>query len=198
MNFQITPYKRILKTHFDPGMSHSEIISYLEQETWQDHPAAGLRKHCRNPKNTKLQEIIEFLQSDEITKQILQAQHDLNSDIFNRWDMTLDSMYHQTTTYVYFGVDYPGSHIHCHLDQLKLLFTGLTYFTNKDNELASTRFYDSPNKENLFRSTTNFGDGFMQANLHNTWHEGGNGTDELRYFLIIEIFPYITRNLNRT
>jgi hypothetical protein len=94
-------------------------------------------------------------------------------------------MYESTTTGCLFTRDLPGFDIPIHTDPIWLAFTGVIFFTETDDPLLASYFYDS-NKQEIFRMTTNYGDGWIQHNANSSWHSGGNQRrDTVRYSLIL-------------
>ena len=106
-------------------------------------------------------------------------------------------MYESSTTGCLFTRDLPGFNIPIHTDPMWLAFTGVIFFTENDDELLSSYFYDN-NKLNPFRVTTNYGDGWIQHNSSSAWHSGGNRrNDIIRYSLIFSIQVVYGKNSER-
>jgi hypothetical protein len=195
MNFKLTSFDRLLKINVDFDIERNELISLIEKETtWEHH---GTRSYLQTVQNNSLNSIRNHLMSNTITLMLLEEIYKLHPQLKEQWGLTFTEMYNKSLTNVYFCRDMPGHNTGLHLDALRLPFTGMIFLTEKDDELMSTYFYTDSNKNNSFRMTTNYGDGWFQANSHNSWHEGGNNTDIVRYAIIIEINPNWENNNSR-
>ncbi len=189
---------RLLKIKFNPGINRLELIRMLEEETeWEVDNKDCRRSQLNNVKNTKLIEIKNFLQSNEVAKEVIDRYYKIRPSIEGDYNLSQTNMYESTTTGCLFTRDLPGFDIPIHTDPIWLAFTGVIFFTETDDPLLASYFYDS-NKQEIFRMTTNYGDGWIQHNANSSWHSGGNQrSDTVRYSLIFSIQLVYGKNKER-
>jgi hypothetical protein len=182
-----TPYNRLLKINFNLDVDRNLLVSLLENETsWISN---GGRAFLQKVDNKILKSITSCLMDNTVSLNLINEIYKLHPSLKDQWGFDSNEMYQKSLTNVYFCRDLPGHITKIHLDKFRVPFTGMVYLTEKDDKLMSTYFYTDINKNNEFRMTTNYGDGWFQANMHDTWHEGGNNTNDIRYAIIIEIQP---------
>lgn len=197
MKIDITPFQHLLRIKLDPDINYSDLISALENET--DWSNGSTRKFLQSITDNRIKNIIQFLKSPEVTKQLLHHFYSLHQDnIISQWNLSKEELYLRTDTNAYFCKDLPGHMSNLHLDVSRVIFTGVVYFTEVDDELMSTYFYTDSQKNNKFRIDTSYGSGWVQFNTKDAWHEGGNNTTSItRYIIILEIMPYLAVNPSR-
>lgn len=167
------------------------IKAELEKETtWQlDNPVwypKGLRSKCYRPESHILKEIRDFF-SAASTRRILceTAVNNFPGIPGGRWLMNADQLFDCTGSHCEFNRDLPGFEQHIHVDFKFLLCTGFVYLTEYDDPQVSSYFYDDRNGANPQRATTEFGNGWLAFNDHDSWHSGGNNADYIRYSMLV-------------
>jgi len=187
---------KVSKFHIDLPFTHDELLSELENETWVNPSVinnlgndiwGGVRFKCMNPKSehTKMRQLKEFFCSDELKHKFVHWLYETDESMNWDWEWTPDEMCEHTILHGEFSKDMPGFVNVLHTDYRKLVATGLVYYAKEDNPDLSTVFYDTMDRVNPVRMTTNFGDGWFHSNGNNTWHEGWNKTDKVRYSTLL-------------
>lgn len=175
--------------------SYQEILHELENEKWSGQDKIqkvsvndwdGGRHKLWNPESQKLQEIKEFLGSEEWKMQWIEWMFNNIAGIDSDWgwrtpaDMAAHSYSHGE-----FTKDMPGF-VNClHTDFRPLISTGMIYFSEDDDANLSSYFYDTFQRDNPMRIPTNFGSGWIHLNGNDTWHEGYNKTENIRYSMLL-------------
>ena len=187
------PHK-ILRVKLNTGVPQSIMASELEKEDWKpygmetkiDHNLwKGYRYKVHQPKSAVLQEISRFIHADETRKQVIEALYAQKSEFHSMWGMFPDIMLKNTDMHAEFTKDLPGFENGIHCDYRLLVATGVVYFTVEDNPDLSSEFYDNPYKDNPYRITTEYSTGWVHANDWNTWHDGWNRTNQVRYSMLL-------------
>lgn len=182
----------ISQTHFNMPYTREQIIHELESEEWVPHgmvapvghnPWPGTRFKCLQPKweNQALTHISNYFNSDVFKRRMINWMYEHYQSIDVTWGMSAEEMFNKSLTHIEFTKDLPGFVNDIHCDYRRLIATGMIYFSEVDNPDLSTYFYDTKDRVNPIRMSTNFGDGWWHMNYHNTWHEGWNRTDQVRY-----------------
>lgn len=196
INIELTGKWKVSKFHIDLPFTHEELLSELENETWVNPSMinnlgndnwGGVRFKCMNPRpeHTKLNRLKEFFCSDELKHKFVHWLYETDESMSWDWEWTPDEMCQHTILHGEFSKDMPGFVNVLHTDYRKLVATGLVYYAKEDDSNLSTVFYDTMDRVNPVRMTTNFGDGWLHSNGNNTWHEGWNKTDKVRYSTLL-------------
>jgi hypothetical protein len=182
----------VSQTHLNMPYSREQVLQELENEEWVPHgmvapvghnPWPGTRFKCMRPKweNQALVYISRYYGSDAFKRRIIDWMYEHYQSIDVTWGLTADEMFNKSRTHIEFTKDLPGFVNDIHCDYRQLIATGMVYFSESDNPDLSTYFYETQDRVNPIRMPTNFGDGWWHMNYHNTWHEGWNRTDQVRY-----------------
>lgn len=103
------------------------------------------------------------------------------------WAMDYNTLMKNTVCFCDLFKDEPGFTTRIHLDNRQLVTTGMITFSDIDNPDLSTSFFTSENGDSPLRVPIGNGNGWSSAVTHNTWHTGGNFSNETRYSLYFAI-----------
>lgn len=203
MNIEFTSKQFYLGTiKFDIGIPYAELISILEQEDWIDvnwrseawqggtdwSKRFEVRDFSKNGgrgyKNNKLNEIIEFLQSEEVHEKAVDLLYSW-PEFFSLWNMDKKTMRDFVFWHAHFHKDVPGYFLGPHTDYRRLVATGLIMLTEHDDPDLSTTFMWKNKVDNALRMTTNYGDGWLHVNTHENIHMGHNKSNKDRYSIML-------------
>lgn len=195
-----------IKIHFP--YSREELLQEIEQEEWNNpgtiNPLGvdlwkAQRVKCMHPKeeHLKLKSLCRWLASDKVKQSLIDWMFDQIPALSWEYDYNKQSMFDHTVMHSELNRDIPGFVNVLHTDYRKLVATGMIYLTDYDTPDLSTYFYDTPDRQNPLRMTTEFGDGWWHANGNNTWHEGWNRTDQYRYVILMGLTLNVTLIRNR-
>jgi len=170
----------------------AQIIQELDDEAWVPHgeispvghnPWPGMRFKCLRPqwKNQALTGVSRYFGSVEFKRQAIDWMYQEYHGIDVTWGMSADEMCRRSRTHIEFTKDMPGFVNDIHTDYRQLIATGMIYFSDHDTPDLSSYFYTDQHRSNPTRMTTAFGDGWWHMNNYDTWHEGWNRTDQVRY-----------------
>lgn len=190
------PKWKVTRLHVDLPFSQADLLSELEQEDWVNPSVinnlgndnwGGVRFKCMQPKpeHHNMLQLHDFFQSDELKRRLVNWMYETDPSMTWDWEWTPDQMCTHTKLHGEFSKDMPGFVNVMHTDYRKLVATGMVYFSCTDDDRLSTVFYDTQDRDNAVRMTTNFGDGWWHSNGNNTWHEGWNKTDQVRYSALL-------------
>jgi len=135
------------------------------------------------PEDNVVSNIRKYLKGDTFKKEIIDLLYQ-DSDFVQCWQIDSDKMFNNTSTFATFVKDKPGYTTNCHLDNRRIVITGMYYFIKDDDPDQSTYFYTSNNSENELRMPTGFNRGWLMGNLHTTWHRGFNLSTSDRYAVL--------------
>jgi hypothetical protein len=178
---------------FTPDIDYSTMISLLEKETWinidyrtkpgWEDTAHKSRYEILNndPQHPELKNILNFLRQDEVYDKALDCFYQWGSNMTSLFGFNRDELKKFAFWSVNFQRDDPDYIIDWHLDNRRLVATGMIFFTEKDDPNLSTSFRWESNPEYEHRMPTNFGDGWMHINVHQNLHRGVNLTNQYRY-----------------
>jgi hypothetical protein len=200
---ETTSKLKVSKFHIDLPYTYQDLLSEFENEEWvnprlfNNHETdnwGNFRFKCMNPKseNRKLRELKDFFSSEELKYKFVHWLYDTDESMKWEWDWDPDEICRHTWLHGEFSKDTPGFENVIHTDFRKLLATGLVYWAKEDDPDLSTVFYDDLNRSNPVRMTTNFADGWFHSNGNNTWHEGWNRTNQMRYSTLLGLTLNIT------
>jgi hypothetical protein len=185
---------KVLKLHLTMPYDYAIIAKELKNELWTEHARSyqrandgvNFRAVLPTPQSPILKEILDFVSSDEIKKQLIDQLYEDFPSIANTWEgWDSTKMFNVTTWGGQFLKDIPGYQLEKHLDTRLQIATGLIYFTEKDNPDWSTTYYTDQTGTDKIRIENNFCDGVLHINDYDTWHEGWNRSTQDRYLLII-------------
>jgi hypothetical protein len=184
----------VYSVNLDVQINYADIIASLEKETWfPDQGAYGQADFVSR----------YYLEWDKISDPVLRdLQGWACSDSFRRsvinqlyseptfagyWSIDPETMFRITSSSGQFLKDLPGFGAGLHLDNRLQVAAGMIYFINRDDENQSTVFYSDQEKNLPTRIPTGHGQGWIAANMHNSWHDGWNHSDQPRYSMILSI-----------
>lgn len=195
---------KVHKIKLNVPFSVDELHKEFEHETW-DNPSmhnnlgndnwSGWRFYCTTPgaQSPTMQSILNYMRSDQVKNQIINLFYSTDPAFEYDWEWTPEEMSQHTQIGVYFIKDMPGFVNVLHTDYRKLVGTAMVYWTAEDdNPDISTVFYDSKDRTNPVRMPTNFGQGWLHANGNQTYHEGWNKTDQVRYSMLFGLTLNVT------
>lgn len=174
----------------------SEIIAELEKEDWQpygmetavQHDAwTGKRYKVHRPCSQILQSISRYFARDDVRDYVIECLYRDKPILQINWQMYPWRMSQNTILHAEFTKDLPGFENGLHCDMRRLVATGMIYLTEKDDERVSSCFYANPMREDPYRMSTEFGQGWVHSNDWNTWHDGWNRSEETRYSILLAL-----------
>jgi hypothetical protein len=179
----------------------AQIIQELDSEAWVPHgevapvghnPWPNTRYKCLRPqwKHKALTAVSRYFGSVEFKRQAIDWMYQEYHGIDVTWGMSADEMCRRSRTHIEFTKDMPGFVNDIHTDYRQLIATGMIYFSDHDTPDLSSYFYTDQNRSNPTRMTTAFGDGWWHMNSYDTWHEGWNRTDQVRYSGLLGLTIY--------
>lgn len=194
MNFSTIP---VHKTPYEPltwdfkldmPYTQTEVYNELSNLDW-DHATPNVMNHRYEMSNLTspcLKGIHDYVVSTEFRDRILDILYDNN--IYWFWSVDKEDMRRLTGTGGVYVVDKPGFTCPRHVDNRTLVATGMLMFDAEDDPDHRTFFYNTEHaKEKYWESSSKFGHGWLNANLHNTWHEGYNTSNTLRYSYLFHL-----------
>lgn len=176
--------------------SRDEIVSELEKEDWRPFGMdtsvphdrwPGKRYKVLNPKSHLLNTIRDFLQSGDIHRYMIEKLYENHQSLQVTWQMYPWRAIQNTSLHVEFTKDMPGFENGIHLDTRMLFGTGMIYLTEHDDERWASGFYNDLHKNNPVTIPSGFGQGWIHANDYDTWHDGWNRTDQIRYSMLFAL-----------
>ena len=135
------------------------------------------------PSDNPISKINEYINSDIFKKDIVDLLYQ-DIDFVKCWQIDSEEMFNNTKTFSSFVCDKPGYTTGCHLDNRRIVITGMYYFIEGDDPNQSTYFYTSEDCKNELRMSTGFNRGWIMGNLHSTWHCGFNHSNKDRYSIL--------------
>ena len=138
------------------------------------------------PYDNAVKYIIKYLKGDVFKRTIIDLLYQ-DTDFVQCWQIDAEKMFNNTGTFAAVVRDNPGYTTSCHLDNRRIVITGMYYFIEGDDPNQSTYFYTSKDSENELRMPTGFNRGWLMGNLHSTWHRGFNRSDRDRYAILFGI-----------
>jgi len=156
------------------------------------NPWPNTRYKCLRPqwKHKALTAVSRYFGSVEFKRQAIDWMYQEYHGIDVTWGMSADEMCRRSRTHIEFTKDMPGFVNDIHTDYRQLIATGMVYFSEHDTPDLSSYFYTDQNRSNPTRITTAFGDGWWHMNNYDTWHEGWNRTDQVRYSGLLGLTIY--------
>ena len=185
---------KVLQLHLTMPYDYTTTIKELKNELWTEHSQSyerandgvDFRSVLPEPQSPILKEILDFVSSNAVKKQIIDQLYSDFPNIANTWEgWNSSTMFNVTTWGGQFLKDNPGYQLEKHLDTRLQIATGLIYFTEQDNLAWSTTYYTDQLGTNEITIENNFCDGVLHINDYDTWHEGWNRSTQDRYLLIV-------------
>jgi hypothetical protein len=193
MDFEIIKVRNNLcKIKLTTPYSYAQLLAEFEKEEWVNHAdyeeRAGDPHLCRSalpyPKSIILQEIVNYLSSDEVKRKIIDTMYELFPGIQNMWDgWSNNKMFNSTLWGGQFLKDEPGFIIEPHIDTRLQILTSLVYFIEDNDPKQATVFYTDKNRSDPWTAETGVGVGTLHINDYDVWHEGSNRSDKDRYLM---------------
>lgn len=174
--------------------TREELVHELETEDWKPygmetavkHDAwTGKRYKVHRPHGSKLQQIIKFFALDSTRDYVIDCLYRDKSILQINWQMYPWRMSMNTELHAEFTKDLPGFENGIHCDMRRLVATGMIYLVDRNDENLASCFYDHPQRHNPIMVETGFGLGWIHSNDWNTWHDGWNRTNEVRYSILL-------------
>jgi len=196
MQLNINPVHRNLfkdpltwDVHLDTGNTQEQVHSELVALDWnlaQQSVQPNRLEMGPEPTSPCLKTILNYLRSPEVKNQVIDQLYE--GEIYSYWSIDPDDMKRITVSGGMFVLDRPGFICRRHVDSRSLISTGMIMFGAEDNPDQRTFFYrDNTTKERYWESSSKFERGWINANLHNTWHEGYNNSTQDRYSYLFHI-----------
>jgi hypothetical protein len=69
----------------------------------------------------------------------------------------------------------------------RLVATGMIYLCDSNDPDQASAFYDTPDRQSEQIVETGYGLGWVHSNNWNTWHDGWNRTDQIRYSILLAL-----------
>jgi len=181
-----------LKVNFP--WTREELISEFEQEAWQPYGAETAVKHdawngtrfkVHRPRSQALQKISQFFRLDSTRDYVIECLYRDKPILQINWQMYPWRMSANTELHAEFTKDLPGFNNGLHCDMRRLVATGMIYLADRNDQNLASAFYDNPMRDNPHIVETGYGLGWIHSNDWNTWHDGWNRTDQVRYSILL-------------
>lgn len=197
ISIEITPKRHNfsqLKVNFP--WTRQELIDELEQESWQPygmetavkHDAwTGKRYKVHRPRGQRLQQISQFFGLDSTRDYVIDCLYRDKPILQINWQMYPWRMSMNSVLHAEFTKDLPGFENGLHCDMRRLIATGMIYLADCNDENIASAFYDTPMRDNPHIVETGYGLGWVHSNDFNTWHDGWNRTDQVRYSILLAL-----------
>lgn len=195
ISWEIQPFhQRVSTLRVQFPWPRQQLIADLEQEDWRPYGQETAVKHdawpgtrfkLHRPQSPRLQSIIEFFARDSTRDYLIECLYrdkpilQINWQMYT-WRMSMNSILHAE-----FTRDLPGFHNGLHCDMRRLIGTGMIYLVDRDDENLASCFYANPNREDPRMIPTGYGLGWVHSNDWDTWHDGWNRTQEVRYSILL-------------
>lgn len=196
-DFQIIPHRyNVSLIDMKFPWSRDVIIQELEKEDWRPFGMdtsvphdrwPGKRYKVLHPASDILNDIRDYLQSDDIHRYMVEKLFEHKDNLQTTWQMYPWRALKNTDLHVEFTRDLPGFENGIHLDTRLLFATGMIYLTDRDDERWASCFYSDFQSSNPVMIPSGFGQGWIHANDYDTWHDGWNRTDEVRYSMLFAL-----------
>jgi hypothetical protein len=176
----------VYTVNFETNFSNEQIQEGILSLDWANAETNSFKNRYEiydisydNP----ISKINEYLISDIFKKDMIDILYQ-DSTFVKCWQIDANTMFTNTKTFAGIVLDRPGYTTDYHLDNRRIVITGMYYFINGDDPDQSTYFYTSDKKENELRINTGFNKGWIMGNVHNTWHRGFNCSNKDRYSIL--------------
>jgi hypothetical protein len=175
--------------HLDTGYTQQQVYNELISLDWTTAHQCAMPNRLemrQQPTSPCLFSIQEYLHSPEIKQSVLDLLY--KNQIYSYWSITPEDMSRITVTGGLFVKDLPGFSCPRHVDTRSLICTGMLMFGPEDVPEHRTFFYRTDkDTEKYWESNSKFEHGWLNATLHNTWHEGYNKSNVDRYAYLFHI-----------
>jgi hypothetical protein len=188
---------QLYRIKFNFPYSHEEVVSELKNEKWRKFSETNttgyeiwpLRFKILDPQSKLLREMQSFFHLEKSKADLVDYLFETSPNIRGNYGMTKDAFIKNTSFHGEFTEDKPGFECGRHIDFRLLAATGGISLNAQDDPELATYFYRSYNDAQEYaRSTTNLGDGWMQVNDNDVWHDGGNlSKTKDRYSMLIAL-----------
>lgn len=173
----------IEKVKLSCDYTYEFLTNEFVQENWTTH-GHNFRSYLATPNSSALQNILNYLSSDEIKRKAIDTLYENNPLMQSNWDgWSREQMFDKTLWGGQFLKDQPGYNIDLHVDSRIQIITMLMYFVEEDDVDQATTFYTDKNRSEPYRATTNFCEGTCFVNDYDVWHEGYNKSNKDRYLI---------------
>jgi hypothetical protein len=98
--------------------------------------------------------------------------------------LTLEELKNKTSFNCALYKDSPGFSMGSHLDSRQLVVVGMIFLNPTNIPEQNTILYSNKLKDDPRNLPSGLGDGWVMANAHNTWHSGGNKSNQDRYSIL--------------
>lgn len=173
----------------ESGYSQSEVYQELAQLDWESAHKCVMPNRFEmhdNPQSPRLKSIQEYLSSDEVKNKVIDVLYE--NGLYSYWSIDPDHMKKITGFGGIYVLDKPGFSCARHVDNRSLICTGMLMFGEDDDAGHRTLFYRTDTSEELYwQSNSQFEHGWLNATLHNTWHEGYNNSQKDRYAYLFHV-----------
>jgi len=184
----------VYSVNLDVQADHATISAALEKETWvPDRAAYGQADFTsryylewNKISDPVLQDLQGWACSDSFRRSVIDQLYS-EPTFAGHWSIDPETMFGITSSSGQFLKDLPGFGSGVHLDNRLQVAAGMIYFINGDDENQSTVFYCDQNKLSPARIPTGHGQGWIAANMHDSWHDGWNHSDQPRYSMILSV-----------
>jgi len=198
LSLSFTPFNHIANLmRLNMPYDYDTLIVELEKEDWEKSsredigiqwPGGG-RSKLDYPASPILRKIIDYLRSSEAKKAVIENLYETIHQLPGRWNYwTAERMFANTTLHGELTRDAPGFVQQVHLDSKILVATGMIYLTPHQDVNWETAFHSSKEDDaTLQYAPSDFGNGWMHMNDWDSWHSGGNRTDQMRYTILVPL-----------
>jgi hypothetical protein len=193
MEFEIIKVRNNLcKIKLTVPYTCSVLLEEFKKEKWVNH--ADYEERAGNPhlhraalaypNSVILQEIVNYISSDEVKEKIVYTMYDMFPNIQYMWDgWSKEKMYKSTLWGGQFLKDGPGFMIEPHIDTRLQILTSIIYFIEDNDPNQATTFYTDKNCSNPWVAETGIGLGTLHINDYDVWHEGSNRSEKDRFLM---------------
>ena len=173
-----------------------ELIAEFEQQEWQPYGMETAVKHevwigkrfkVHRPISPYMRQIVEFFGRDSTRDYVIQCLYRDKPMFGVNWQMYPWRMSMNTEMHAEFTKDLPGFENGIHCDMRRLVSTGMIYLNEGNDPQVASGFYDHPMRHNEHIVETGYGMGWIHSNDWNTWHDGWNRSDRVRYSIMIAL-----------
>lgn len=176
--------------------TREELLQDFESEDWRPygeetavkHDAwTGKRYKVHRPKSPRLQQISNFFAAKTTKNYVIECLYRDKPILQINWQMYPWRMSMNSVLHAEFTKDLPGFENGIHCDMRRLIATGMIYLADRNDENIASCFYDHPDRHNPCMVETGYGLGWIHSNDWNTWHDGWNRTDRVRYSILLAL-----------
>jgi len=171
---------------FEIAFTNEQIQNGLQTLDWNNAASNSFKNRYEIyhiPTENVLSSVKQSLTSNQFKRTIIDLLYQ-DKEFVDCWQIDAEKMYNNTNTFATFVLDKPGYTTNYHLDNRRIVATGMQYFINDDDPNQSTYFYTSSKGEGELRMMTGFNRGWLMGNLHTTWHRGFNLSTSDRYAVL--------------